>query len=309
MKKGRILIVLVIAVLMLLPACGDQQGEPADDNLPSDKVSSDWDSEKMGLKTPFDNREEFENGEDGKTIEVIWERFNHPEIDVYLEEYAPQLIIRGTVLGFDMGEYETFIETFGPSYPGLYPSEPDDSSSDDPITLYTMYHVEPTEILRGEPKTTENGLIDVFMFGGQEGTHMFYREGPVLTVGDEYVFMLFDPIIKGDCYNTNNAGYYGADPVTGECAVFVIYEENQGDAMEPYSEGDFGISEISYDEFKEKVDALNASVPLPTDIEMRQTYVADQRMQLEYAYEHGATTQEQYELSKAWLDAYESYTE
>ena len=278
MKKGRILIILVMAALMLLPACDTK---PASDS----KVSPDWDSEKLGFKTPFDNKEEFEKGEDGKTIDFTWERFNHPDIDNWLEGATPHLIVRGTVLGFDFGEY----------------------GEDGKTALYTMYHIDPSEILRGTLKPTEDGLLNVFVFGGQNDNHMFYRNCAILTVGEEYVFLLYDPILDGQSPDSNNAGYYSSFPI-GDPITYLVTEENGETVLQPYFEGDMG-GEISYDDLKEKVDSITSDIPIPTDSEMRKKYVDRWRYTIDVYVSDGRMTQEEYDEAKAWLDAYESYTD
>ena len=58
MKKGKILIILLIAALMLLPACDSGKQEinvvhNGGSSFPIDKVSPEWDSVKLGLLNPF----------------------------------------------------------------------------------------------------------------------------------------------------------------------------------------------------------------------------------------------------------------
>ena len=196
-KKYKVLVFMLIAVLMLLPACNSQQAEPNDDKLPSDKVSPDWDSEKMGLKSPFENKEEFEGGgdefgspnENGKVlIENSMGYLSLPSLESMTERIPPHLIVKGKVLGFDFGD-GSFSDAVEDTY------------------YYTIYHVEPTEVFRGTPKTDENGLINVKGVGGQIENCMYIdTRFPELTVGEEYVFFLNDPILYGEGVNTNNVG-------------------------------------------------------------------------------------------------------
>ena len=288
MKKGKILIILVIAVLMLLPACDTK---PASDS----KVSPDWTSEKLGIKSPFENREEFEGGEEfgspnenGKVlIETGYGYLSLPSLESMTERTPPHLIVRGKVLGFDFG----------------------DSSLSDAVEdtyYYTMYHVEPTEVFRGTPKTDENGLIDVKGAGGQIGNCMHIDTNfPELTVGEEYVFFLNDPILYGEGVNTNDVGYYDY-AVGGTLVCYSISED--GKYFTPNYYGGEENGEISYEDFKTLIDKTNAEFPVPTDSEMRKEYVDRWRYTIDTYVSDGRMTQEEYDEAKAWLDDYEFYT-
>ena len=148
MKKGKILIILLIAALMLLPACdsGKQEINVVHDggsDFPIDKVSPEWDSVKLGLIRPFENRAEFESGENGKTYEFL-SGYGLGGISRVSDLEGAHLVMTGIVLGFDF--------------------------NGDGYDLTTMYHVLPTEIFRGTPKTTEDGLVDAEMGSGQSDT-------------------------------------------------------------------------------------------------------------------------------------------
>ena len=288
MKKGRILIILVIAVLMLLPACDSGKQEinvvhNGGSDFPIDKVSPEWDSVKLGFLTPFDNIEEFKNGEDGKTIEYITDA--HPqELDYIMEAH---LVMTGIVLGFDLQE--------------------------ELINSGIRYHIEPTEVFRGNPKTDENGLVDVLTSGGQNETHMLYITlSPPLTVGNEYLFFLNDPISNGKGVNTNNVGYY----TYKEARCFTVSEAGGEDKFfAPYyyygiinSEGTDVLHAILRTDFIEKIEKINSETPVPTDSEMRKEYVDRWRYTIDTYVSDGRMTQEEYDEAKAWLDDYEFYT-
>ena len=291
MKKGKILIVLVIAALMLLPACdsGKQEINVVHDggsDFPLDKVSPEWDNVKMGMLTPYDNIEEFKNREDGKTYDTLLGGNSMPLAKMERLQNA-HLVVTGIVLGF----------TFNPE-DGIYPT--------------TIYHILPSEVFRGAAKTDEDGLVHIRSGGGQTKTHMFDCDAtyPGLTVGKEYLFFLFDPILYGEGEGTNNVGFYeyGQDCV-GLCTVS---EENGVEYYVPYFENafadDFTGGKISHDDFKAMMDEINATVPVQTESEMRKEYVDRWRYTIDVYVTDGRMTQEEYDEAKAWLDAYEFYT-
>ena len=283
MKKGKVKILafLLLSLLLVFSACNLDTAE-------NDKVSPDWDSERLGLKTPFDNREEFENGTDGKTIEAYSNGYMaYGDLQHILELNTPNLIVKGKVLGFDFR----------------------DSSDGENLYIHTMYHVEPVEVFRGEPKTDGSGLIDVMVFGGQTEDHMQLDERIAsLSVGSEYIFFLNDPVSWGDGVETNNAGYYAYE-TGGSLVCYSVSEDENGEYFIPnYYNG--GINDnISYGDFKEWVDKVNADVPVQTESEMRKEYVDRWRYTIDTYVADGRMTQEEYDEAKAWLDAYESYTE
>ena len=283
MKKGKILIILVIAALMLLAACNSK---PASGS----KVSPDWDSEKLGINSPFDNREEFESAdgsygvsnENGKMLISSPEIFYYGTLEEILERNTPHLIVKGTVLGFDFGD------------------------DGDEYTIYTMYHVEPTEILRGEAKTDESGLINIMAAGGQNDNTMYVAEMiPPLSVGSEYIFLLNDPISWGDGVDTNNAGYY-AFTTGGGLACCTVNDSGDDATVTPLGSV-IGVA-IQYGKFKDMVKGANAAVPVQTESEMRKEYVDRWRYTIDTYVSDGRMTQEEYDEAKDWLDAYEFYT-
>ena len=295
MKKGRILIILVIAVLMLLPACDSGKQEinvvhNGGSDFPIDKVSPEWDSVKLGLIRPFENRAEFESGENGKTYEFT-SGYGLGGTSRVSDIERAHLVMTGIVLGFDF-------------------------QGEDFVDLATMYHVLPTEIFRGTPKTTEDGLVDVQMGGGQTDTYMLDSNGiRELTVGQEYLLVLTDPISNGEGVGTNDVGYYWSGMGLGTMTLSEAKDRDRDwkySYLIPYEywdySEDFENGLITYADFKAMMDEINASVPVQTESEMRKEYVDRWRYTIDTYVSDGRMTQEEYDEAKAWLDAYESYT-
>ena len=239
---------LAVSALLLTCACGfagpDNGTAPVTivyengEEFSTGKASDGWASVKYKIIRPGDYKTVVLGGDPVSMIDAGYMVYSSPAEIIDDSSY----IVVGTIIGFD----------FVPSvYDQMYNAGSEAS---------TIYYLEVSETLFGQPKTGENGLIKIHTWGGaigDDGSEFFPNNTYDFTVGNQYVFFLKDP----------NLEYLTAEKQPDFYDIVCVYTAGEIDytylsddlelvthpyQFDPYR-WEMGVESISYNELKERV--------------------------------------------------------
>ena len=137
--------------------------------------------------------------------------------------------------------------------------------------LHTDFYVEPYEILRGETFLDE---VVVRTRGGEtDDLILIVRESPNFQIGEKYLLFLTAP--SGGPFATPGEYYYIIGGLQG---VFEVEEASSGLFSRFFGDSDDEVSfeqvsgsfELTLTELQEELEEINATVPIPDEISIRQ---------------------------------------
>ena len=274
-KASKFFAAFIICVFALLTACAERDNRGYDDSL----ISPEWYSEKTGRKSAFDFAEDYPE-KSGKGC-----GYGYAYAPIYpLEEMVAHssVVIRARVLGFD------FIVT----------------GTEDGASIFTDYYVEVLDVLRGNPYSNE--IVTVRANGGEDNDYIYICSDFDITVGKEYIFLLWMPqTVAMNIYNDDDyysivdyaSGYYeGSEETVKDGSGRTVPKEFKlvatGGSPEDYIP-------LDYLEFVEKMKEYNETIPIDENFRRKQITETYQT----YIYT-GYFTQEEYEESIAEFDQY-----
>ena len=271
MKKGKILIILIIAALMLLAACGS--------DVQSDKNGpSDWFSSKTGRMDPNVYTDEYLSENAQKTVGMILSNGVKFGLEELVERSA--LVVQGTVEGYD---YLTVRAVNGEGTENL-----------------TDYYIKVEEVLRGEPYDSE--VITVREIGGENEESITINTEMSLICGEEYILFLKNPTVAGGGYTTDG-NYYSI--VGSGSGVYCVNADAPmssngavGSTITSYLAGE---TEIAYTDFVSEINEFNETIPVNEDF-----YLEEAVKNYKFNLDSGFITQDEYDQA---IDELKSYGE
>lgn len=275
MKRKLTIFLALLMIISAFAGCRRQDGQSAPttenisyraptvdcaENYTSDKISPDWDSEKLGRICPNVYTDEYIE-KSGKE-HIYSEGFNHAGyIDHSLAESLELSTFAawGTILGFD------FIQIT--------------NRYDEYYTYYTDYYFEVEESFRGEPMDDGNGVIRIRVSGG-EGSDMISENKCFNFIkGHRYLFFLENPFMGNGVY-TEDQDYYTIVSVFNVCEKdnMRYVEEDGTNRYVPYYFWSYSYSGMTYDtiyygDLVSYSRDYNELHPVKTRAERRQDYI------------------------------------
>lgn len=275
MKKKLTVFLALIMIISAFAGCQSQDGQsapPTEDipyrtptvdcaeNYTSDKISPDWDSEKLGRICPNVYTDEYIE-KSGKE-HIYSEGFNNTGYIDYSLAQSLELstfAAWGTILGFD------FIQIT--------------NRYDEYYTYYTDYYFEVEESFRGQPMDDGNGVIRIRVSGGEGADMISENKGLNFIKGHRYLFFLENPFMGNGVY-TEDQDYYTIVSVFKVCEKDNMrYVEEDGTNryvpyyFSSYSYGGHTSDTIYYSDLVSYSRDYNELHPVKTTAERRQEYI------------------------------------